>query len=262
MNRAVGADTQIKPIARRDRGRKERNMVYLIQVGHNSRRSAFIKLHEKVILVEDDIAYREVERHFKDKYEGFEVIVKAVKAEPIGDIEHHTIDDDEEKLRPQSCIGDFKIKYTEDEKRLHDEYTQSSRTAKTALDALHEAIRNRYKQLFYSDIDCSYYRSISREMELTTDTFETRCLKFPVKADLFIQAAKDCNNSVPESAPPAEPKTTPEDEPFLPDSVLDTEITSLGAAETETPPLPIESTTDTEVAGNNTTAYAADDIPF
>jgi hypothetical protein len=221
---------------------KERNVVYLIQVGRNSRRGTFNKLHEKVILVEDGSTFYEVEKHFKNKYEGFEVIIKPIIAEPIKGIEHRVIDDEEKT--PQSCIGNFKIQYTEDEKRLHDEYVQFSKSATSSLNALYKAIEGRYKQLFYSDIEQSYYNSINRTMELTTDDYETRCLKFPVRADLFIEAAKDCNGTVPEKVTPTE--------------FLEADTAAKAGAEVLDGTFP-DDDLEPEIGSN---AYASDDVPF
>jgi hypothetical protein len=219
---------------------KERNMVYLIQVGNYSRRGTFNKLHEKAILVEDGSTFYEVEKYFKNKYEGFVVNIVSVKAEPIKEIEHLVNEDKSEELKvPEriSAIKNFKIKYTDEERKLRDKWENFGREAKDALRQLHLLIERRYSELYYSDFNYGDYK-----FELETNTFGTKCINFPVKASLFMEAAKECNGEIPEkSTPPEFPESNSADK---------TEIDK-----------PLFDNNDLE-SENGSSPYASDDIPF
>jgi hypothetical protein len=198
-------------------------MVYLIQVGNYSRRQSFIKLHEKAVLIDDKYTKYEIDKYFQGKYEGFSVIVTPIKeVKPVNDIPRQSNEDEWAQKLPDrvSVIRNFKIKYTDVEKKLHDEWEKSKRDTERALRELHSLIEIRYAKLFYSNFDQG-----EGQFELETNTFGTRCKNFPVNAGLFIEAAKECNGSVPEEpAPPEHPDNNPADEakteePLFPDDV-------------------------------------------
>jgi hypothetical protein len=225
---------------------EERNMVYLIQVGNYSRRQTFVKLYEKAVVIDDKYTQYDIDKYFQDKYEGFSVIVTEIKeVEPVKDIRHQVNDDEWEcqsKKSPEriSALKYFKIKYTDDEQKLHNDWENSARTAEKALRELHTAIEKRYMNLFYSDI------GNRNSFELDTDFYGTRCKKFSVKADLFIEAAKDCHDgTVPEKPVPSETTEFPE-------------IDTAEKAEIEVPSFD-DDDLKPEISDS---VYASDDVPF
>jgi hypothetical protein len=223
---------------------KERNMVYLIQVGNYSRRQTFIKLYEKAAVIDDKYTQYDIDKYFQDKYEGFSVIVTQIKeVEPVKDIRHQVNDDEWERQSQKSperisALKYFKIKYTDEEKKLHDDWEKSVRKAEKALRDLHTAIEKRYLALFYSDVDNR------NSFELDTDFYGTRCEKFPVKADLFIEAAKGCDGAVPEKSVLSETTEFPE-------------IDTVEKAEIEVPSF--DDDLKPEISDS---VYASDDVPF
>jgi hypothetical protein len=200
-------------------------MVYLIQVGNYSRRQSFIKLYEKAVLIDDKYTQYDIDKYFQEKYEGFTVIARQIKeVEPVKDIRHNTFDDEcgkPEAPERISAIKYFKIKYTDEEKKLHDSWENSVQEAHKALRNLHSSIEKCYAGLFYSNFD---YGHSNGSFKLETTSYGTKCINFPVIADLFIEAAKECNGTVPEKVPSELPENNTSDkteteEPSFPDDV-------------------------------------------
>ncbi|WP_461246549.1 hypothetical protein [Treponema sp. R6D11] len=215
-------------------------MVYLIQVGTYSRRQTFNKLYEKAVLVDDKYTAEDINRYFSEKYEGFSITVKKIKEVELTDIQS-AISVPSEKPQPQnapkaeSVIKDFNISYTEDERKLHEEWHRYIGNADITLLKLHNSIEQRYRRLFYGD----------GTPELETNYRGTTCKNFPVKARLFIETAKKCDDTVPaapvEQETPTSHNTTPE---------FDAESGNH------------QPQTEGDYDSNRSGAYSSDDIPF
>ena len=179
-------------------------MVFLVQVGNYSRKGTFIKLYEKAVSVTSNFA-SDVKKYFSQMYEGFEIVVTQI---PEFDMDEKL----DSKKPPQSDgqesgishLSNFQIKYTKEESALHEKYRVATSEADRALGWLHESIEERYKNLFYSRIG-----SYPNYMELETDSYGTRCKKYPVRAELFFEAVKNCDGAVPDKIAPVAEEAAP-----------------------------------------------------
>ena len=190
--------------------------VYFVQIGTKNRKGKFREESHRVIKVPDEYNYSDVLNYFKDRYEGFEILIEHPKEMDISDRITKTekidkerqiyIDDDTvvnlpENIKMINELSWFPIQYTAAEKILHDEYSEHTRKAREALRALHLEISNRYEKLPYSSIGCG--RRFVKEMELETSDNGTMCKKFPIRGSLFIEVAKNCGDmTMPETADP------------------------------------------------------------
>lgn len=223
---------------------------YLIEIGTTTRRGSFNRLFQKAITISDpQVRTYDVRNYFENKYDGLTVKVTQVQALDISEKIKETLkSDDDYKDSPEieSYIRDFTIQYTDSEKELHREYQKASCRAEDTLRELHKSIRRRYSKLFYSGFSSDFSPN---KMELHTSYNDTQCSKYPVRADLFIEAAKK-----------AEEPTF--DEIDMP-SILDIKTVNPG----EIPDTSIQQQFNEALAGQNTFPGITDDdkspdIPF
>jgi hypothetical protein len=164
--------------------------VFFVKIGRYTRRGKLTEIIYKVISTSDEYSISQVSDYFRKRYEGLEVFVDEVRE--IESLSDHPGLSAQKGLNTP-CLCGFKIKYTEHEKKLHDEYVAFTIKAESSLIYLEQSISERYEKLFYSKI-VGYER-----MYLKTDRFGTECVRLPIKANAFIKAAIDCNEGfIPE----------------------------------------------------------------
>ncbi|MCL2174411.1 MAG: hypothetical protein FWB73_00045 [Treponema sp.] len=182
--------------------------VYFVQIGTKNRKGKFREHSHSVVNVSDIFNYSDVFNYFKNRYEGLEVIIEQPKEMDISDKivktgevinskeSHIFLDEDTVVALPENItmiseLSWFEIEYTEDEKKLHNDYNEYLRKSRRSLQSLHKSISDRYEKLPYSSIGIAT-RFGSKEMELETNSVKTMCKKFPIRGKIFIEAAEKC----------------------------------------------------------------------
>jgi hypothetical protein len=196
----TAAETQKNLWARCPRGRKMK--LFIVRVGRRTRNGNFEEFTSKAVCVSDDKTdWAHVRNHFKNRYEGFEVLV--TEAKEIIDITEN-ISTSNGKA---GILSDFYINYTEEEKKIYEEYCQHSEEADESLIRLHRSISKRYYELSY----------VSNRQNIILDTSGggTICRQLAIKSGDFFKVVKSgvesINNEDPSfDAPPSDPSPTEE----------------------------------------------------
>jgi hypothetical protein len=160
-------------------------MIYLIDIGKISRRRNFDKLFQKVVSVPDECSEYTAHDYFSKKYEGFIVRVFPIREViELSDLTTPGEQKNNDGRRETEFFLHFNVKYTEQEKKLHQEYRDFTGKADEALRYLHSSIEKRFRSLSYSGISSKHL------LELKTDYHGTYCQKFPINGVIFEAIAK------------------------------------------------------------------------
>jgi hypothetical protein len=184
--------------------------IFLIEIGITSRRGNFEKLFQKVVSVPDKCGDYAISKYFSEKYEGFNVRVFPIRE--VTELSDPTTPSNQERKddagqRETEYFLHFRVKYTEQEKKLYQEYRDFTRKADEALRYLHNSIEERFGSLSYSGI------SNKRHLELKTDYHDgTYCHKFPINGVIFEAAAKKAEEDYTPD-PPSDLLEAPEPPP-------------------------------------------------
>ena len=164
--------------------------LFLVKIGRITRGGNFQELYSRAVSVSDNTDSNQVNGYFKPRYEGFEIQIKNV---PIEDLSE-TIPEARPPVRSDyGSISDFQIKYTEFEKKLHEEYFELKDKATRTLRQLHDSIRDRYAKLPYV--------SFKDGIELETSHYigyGTTCKKLPLRSSDFFKVIRDGDDGLAE----------------------------------------------------------------
>jgi hypothetical protein len=151
-------------------------MLYLLRIGKKTRKGGF---NEQVIrAVSSDLSCRAVQNHFEKVYQGFEVQVSYLE----------TITEEapvEEKIT--SFIKDIPVRYTDEEKALHEKTVLLNRELWQLRRDLEHSIRERYRNLHYTDINNRH------DIELETDDDGTMIRRLPLYGTAFFKEVEEAN---------------------------------------------------------------------
>ena len=156
---------------------------FVIKVGNRTRRGILHEYISVYVSVSDDTNWGDVRGYFVKKYEGFEVEVEEASYLDLSE----KLSAPEKRAAPKSHQGrlcDFRIKFTEGEKKIFDERQQLLDKANNLEGNLHRSIQARYKNL-------SYVNDIGYGMVLETDCYGTICKGLPINSDSFFKVVKD-----------------------------------------------------------------------
>jgi len=174
--------------------------VFLVRVGRETRGGNFQELHSHAVSVADEATISDVKKYFTPRYKGFSVIIE----QPV----HEDIPTKPETKRECGIISGFRIKYTEPEKLLYDEYKELIEKSEKKLRLLHESIIERYMSLPY----------VKTGIELRTETGwrtdGTFCNRIPIRSGDFFKVIKDCDDGTAELEIVA--NTNDDDSPDIP----------------------------------------------
>jgi hypothetical protein len=175
--------------------------IYSVRVGRYTERNDFEELLSRIVSVSYTHDFDDVNYYFKEKYEGFSVIVATINELTVEELPELP-----EPKKEISCLKNFKIKYTEGEKKLHKEYVDFIQKAESSLRCLELSIEERYREL--------YYVNNNHAILLETGRNGTECLQLPIKANIFIKAAESCVDGPQPIETPISDNVFSEDVPF------------------------------------------------
>jgi hypothetical protein len=141
-------------------------MLYLARIG-SMKENIFYELLTKAVSSEKPLC--EVKRHFETKYEGLTVRVETVETMP-------------ETIFPcgRSYLENIWVAYTDEERKLHEEWKAENAQAYDLRNDLERLIRERYKKLNYTAI-CN-----RDDIILETDNDGTLIKHLPIAGEAFL----------------------------------------------------------------------------
>ena len=147
-------------------------MLYLVKIGRTSRRGGFQELHSvpvETLAIRDDIV-----DYYRNQYKGFEVTVT----------EFTKIEKPDFEPREAGFITDLRVKHTEEEQKIAQEYEEKCNECDALLEQLHSRIRQRYATIDFVD-HSDYHGGITK---LETNKYGcTYIRKLYINSYIFIQ---------------------------------------------------------------------------
>jgi hypothetical protein len=142
--------------------------LYLVQIAQKNLDGSFNTLITKA--VSSQMTAYAVKRHFEKIYRDLTIIVSPFEDMPL-----------EIDMSGQDYLAGIPVKYTDDEKTLHEKLVSLRDDAYTAECDLHEAITSRYRVLNYTRINSKF------PMTVTTDSEGSVIKCLPIHGSAFFE---------------------------------------------------------------------------